>query len=107
MFLSALEQKKEKKNMKLCGYDWPRGGTKQLVWRDDQGQVRELVKGYESPWQSANLTELTGAPPPSGTALVGYDWSAGGTKQVVYVDAQGHVIELFVSAGDSWQWVDL
>ncbi len=39
--------------------------------------------------------------------LCGYDWPQGGTKQVVYVDGQGHVIELFVAAGDPWQWVDL
>jgi len=95
--------------MKLCGYDWPQGGTKQVVCKDDQGQVIELVKGYESPWQSANLTQLTAAPPPdaNGTALAGYAWSAGGTKQVAYVDAQGHVIELVVATGNPWQWVDL
>jgi hypothetical protein len=100
---------KRRKNVKLCGYDWPQGGTKQVVCRDDQGQVRELVRGCESPWQSANLTELTGAPPPDArsTALAGYDWSAGGTKQAVYVDSQGHVVELFVVAGNPWQWADL
>jgi hypothetical protein len=26
---------------------------------------------------------------------------------VAYVDGQGHVIELFVAAGDLWHWVDL
>ncbi len=96
--------------MKLCGYDWPQGGTKQVVYADDQGQVIELVKGWESPsWQAADLTKLTGAPPAdaSGTALAGYAWSAERTKQVAYVDGQGHVIELFVAAGDPWHWVDL
>jgi hypothetical protein len=43
--------------MKLCGYDWPQGGTKQVVYVDDQGHVIELVKGWESPsWQAADLT---------------------------------------------------
>ena len=28
-------------------------------------------------------------------------------EQVVYVDEQGHVIELFVAAGTPWQWADL
>ena len=93
--------------MKLYGYDWPHGGTKQVACVDDQGHVIELVKGLESPWQSADLTELTGAPPSSGTALAGYAWSAGGTKQVVYVDGQGHVIELVVATESPWQWVDL
>ena len=93
--------------MKLCGYDWPQGGTKQVIYVDDQGHVIELVEGWESPWQSADLTELTGAPPPGGTALAGYAWSAGGTKQVAYVDSQGHVIELFVAAVIPWHWVYL
>jgi hypothetical protein len=93
--------------MKLCGYDWPQGGTKQVIYVDDQGHVIELVAGWESPWQSADLTELTGAPPPGGTALAGYAWSAGGTKQVAYMDSQGQVIELFVATGTPWQWVNL
>ncbi len=93
--------------MKLCGYDWPQGGTKQVVFVDDRGHVIELEMGLDIPWQSADLTELTGAPPPAGTAFVGYAWSAGGTKQIAYVDGQGHVIELVVAAGNSWQWKDL
>jgi catechol 2,3-dioxygenase-like lactoylglutathione lyase family enzyme len=93
--------------MKLCGFDWPQGGTKQVVYVDDQGHVIELVGGLEGPWQSADLTELTKAPPPRDTALTGYVWPQGGTKQVVYVDDQGHVIELFAAGGNSWQWVDL
>ena len=84
-----------------------RGGTKQVVYVDGQGHVIELVVAAGNPWQWIDLTELTGAPPPSDTALAGYAWSAGGTKQVVYVDGQGHVIELFVAAGNPWQWVDL
>jgi len=93
--------------MKLCGFDWPQGGTKQVVYVDDQGHVIELVGGLESPWQFTDLTELTKAPPPRDTALTGYVWPQGGTKQVVYVDDQGHVIELFAAGGNSWQWVDL
>jgi hypothetical protein len=78
-----------------------------VVYVDDQGHVIELVVAPGDPWQWADLTVLTGAPPPGETTLVGYEWSAGGTKQVVYVDDQGHVIELFVAAGNLWQWADL
>jgi hypothetical protein len=105
--LLLLRTRRGEKSMKLCGYDWPQGGTKQVVFVDDQGRVIELVRGLESPSQSADLTELTGAPPPAGTVLAGYAWSAGRTKQVVYVDGQRHVIELFVAVGNPWQWVDL
>ena len=53
------------------------------------------------------MTELTGAPLADQGSLAGYDWLNGNKKQVVYVDGQGHVIELFVAAGTPWQWVDL
>ncbi len=74
--------------MNLHGYDWPQGGTKQIAYVDSQSHVMELLLGYGDPWQWVDLTTLTGAPPASGSALAGYTWSAGGTKQVVYVDGQ-------------------
>jgi hypothetical protein len=93
--------------MNLYGYDWPQGGTKQVIYVDRQQHLKELVVGLASPWQVADLTALTGAPLASGSALTGYVWSAGGTKQAAYVDERGHVIELFVAAGAPWKWVDL
>jgi catechol 2,3-dioxygenase-like lactoylglutathione lyase family enzyme len=93
--------------MSLYGYDWPQGGTKQVIYIDHQHHLKELVVGLSSPWQVADLVALTAAPLASGSALTGYAWSAGGIKQAVYVDERGHVIELFVSAGAPWKWVDL
>ena len=93
--------------MNLHGYDWPQGGTKQIAYVNSQSHVMELLLGYGDPWQWVDLTTLTGAPPASGSALAGYTWSAGGTKQVVYSDQQSHIIELFVAKGSPWQWVDL
>jgi catechol 2,3-dioxygenase-like lactoylglutathione lyase family enzyme len=93
--------------MNLYGYDWPQGGTKQVIYIDRQQHLKELVVALSSPWQVADLAALTGAPLASGSALTGYAWSAGGTKQAAYIDEQGHVIELFVSAGAPWKWVDL
>ena len=93
--------------MNLHGYDWPQGGTKQVVYVDGQSHMMELSVGFGGSWQSADLTMLTGAPPPSGSALAGYAWSAGGTKQAVYIDQKSHIIELFVAGGSLWQWVDL
>ena len=91
----------------LAGYAWSAGGTKQVVYRDQKSHIIELFVARASPWQWVDLTVLTGAPPPGGSALVGYDWPNGQTKQVVYVDDQGHVIELFVARASPWQWVDL
>ena len=93
--------------MNLYGYDWPQGGTKQIAYVDGQSHMMELFVGFGDPWQSADLTVLTGAPPPNGSALAGYAWSAGGTKQVVYRDQKSHIIELFVAEGSPWRWVDL
>ena len=93
--------------MKLYGYDWPHGGTKQVVYVDDQGHVIELEMGLNTRWGPADLTELTGAPPAAGNDIVGYAWSTQGTKQVAYVDHRKHVIELFVASGKPWQWADL
>jgi hypothetical protein len=94
-------------NTALIGYDWPRGATKQVAYVDGRGHVIELFIAPGNPWQWADLTELTSAPPPGDAALVGYAWLAGGTKQVTYVDGRRHVIELFVAAGNPWQWADL
>ena len=44
--------------MKLCGYDWPQGGTKQVVYADDQGQVIELWVGLNGPWRYTSFTAL-------------------------------------------------
>jgi len=52
---------------------------------------------------------MTAAPPAStvSTAIAGYEWKAGGSKQVVFLTANGHIHELFVSVGGSWSHVDL
>ena len=39
--------------------------------------------------------------------LYGYDWPHGGAKQVVYVDDQGHVVELCVGLNGQWQSANL
>ncbi len=93
--------------MNLYGYDWPQGGTKQVVYVDGQGHVIELCEGLEGPWQSADLTVLTASPLPGDAVLAGYVWSAERTKQVAYVDDQSHIIELFVAGGSPWQWADV
>jgi hypothetical protein len=67
----------------------------------------DLVGSAGKPWQWSGLSELTGAPLPCSTSLVGYDWYNGKTKQVVYVDGRGHVIELLVAVGNPRQCTDL
>ena len=42
-----------------------------------------------------------------GPALAAYSWEVGGSKQVVYLDAMGHVHELYVTLGGTWADADL
>ena len=50
----------------------------------------------DQPWSVADLSAMAGAPVTSIGAIAGYAWSQGGTKQVVYVDDNGHIQELVV-----------
>ncbi|HET8853623.1 MAG TPA: hypothetical protein VFN02_13965, partial [Ktedonobacteraceae bacterium] len=50
---------------------------------------------------------LTGAPLAEGSALAGYAWETGGSKQVVYVGSDRHISELSYSAGSTWRHSDL
>jgi hypothetical protein len=93
--------------MNLYGYDWPQGGTKQIAYVDSQSHVMELLVGYGDPWQSADLTALTGAPLLRQQPLTGYAWVWGATKQVAYVDDQGEVIELRCGLNDQWHCFNL
>lgn len=92
----------------LSGYQWKKGQSKQVAYLDTAGNVHELWVVVGGGWEHVNLTARTGAPPAaSGSALVGYEWSAGNSKQVVYLDTAGHVWELYVIQGSDWQHADL
>ncbi|HEV2360679.1 MAG TPA: hypothetical protein VGS21_03145, partial [Acidimicrobiales bacterium] len=92
----------------LCGYSWDVGRSKQVVYFDSGGHVHELWIVAGSIWKHADLTELAGAPPAVyGSDIVGYQWAAGRSKQVVYYDGAGHVHELWIVAGSHWKHADL
>ena len=91
----------------LCGFEWTAGQTKQVVYIDHNNHVQEMHVAPEGQWQLTDLTQLTGAPLAEGTHIVGYDWAAGESKQVVYIDSRGHVIELHVGMGGNWQCTDV
>ena len=91
----------------LAAYVWERGGTRQVVYTGNNGDVYELVCGQNAVWSFADLTGLTGAPLAAGTALAGYAWETGGAKQVVYVDGNHHVYELRQALQGTWESTDL
>jgi hypothetical protein len=91
----------------LVGFDWPQGLSKQVVYISEDHHLHELHVGIGGQWQHADLTTLASAPLATSRFLVGYAWPEGGTKQVSYLGPQGHIHELCVSAGGSWQHADL
>ncbi|MGX4691545.1 hypothetical protein [Streptomyces sp. JNUCC 63] len=96
----------------LSGYEWAAGNSKQVAYLDSAGHVHELYVTSGGNWAHADLmdqTRMTGspAPPASGSALSGYEWAAGNSKQVAYLDSAGHVHELYVTSGGNWAHADL
>ena len=91
----------------IAGYAWSQGGSKQVVFGDSNGHIQELVVQEGQTWSVHDLSAIAGAPPAISTAIVGYDWAQGGSKQVVFVDSNGHIQELFVTPGATWQVRDL
>jgi hypothetical protein len=93
----------------LTAYEWEAGGTKQVAYRTEDGHIHELFVSVGGTWAHADLTQLAGAPPADTNApsLAGYQWKTQGSKQVAYLTSDGHIHELFVSTGGTWQHADL
>ena len=91
----------------LVGYEWPDGHTKQVAYIGQDHHVHELHVPVGGSWQHADLTNLAGAPKAINRFLVGFAWPEAGTKQVAYVSEDGHIQELTVRIGESWQHADL
>jgi hypothetical protein len=95
-----------------AGYEWPAGGTKQVVFTQDPqdnyfNHIHELYVATGGSWAAADLTVLTGAPPAYEGVLTAFAWNAGGTKQIAYRSADGHIRELHVGVGGTWAAADL
>jgi hypothetical protein len=91
-------------------YSWGAGQSKQVVYGTNDGHVHELSVIEGGAWQHADLTAITGAPPAQvGLKLIGegYSWEAGKSKQLVYRTNDGHIHELSVVKGGTWQHADL
>lgn len=91
----------------LVGYSWTAGNTKQIVYMDRNRHIQELYTGIHTQWECTDLTALTHAPLVDSTAICGFEWTAGNTKQVAYVDHNYHIQEMHVGPGGHWQIADL
>lgn len=104
---------------RMVGYGWPLLGTKQVVFIGDDRHVHEMYCGKNSDWaEAADLTTIAqsadepsrfGAPPAHRiyNLITACAWGWGGSKQVYYVDADNHIIELSVGRDGCWQFLDL
>jgi hypothetical protein len=88
-------------------YAWEAGGSKQVVCKDRRDSHIFELYTWGGTWRSVDLTELTGAPTPISSQVLGYSWEAGKSKQVVYTTRDGHIQELSVGLDGGWQHKDL
>lgn len=89
------------------GYIWSEGRSKQIVYVGDDDHIHELFVELGGYWKHVDLTALTSAPLPGSNFMVGFGWSEGRSKQVVYAGRDGHVYELFAEMGRPWMHEDL
>ncbi len=91
----------------LVSYEWPEGRSKQVTYISQDHHLHEFFVGVGGAWQHADLTTLASAPRAINRFLVGYAWPEGGSKQVAYLGQDGHIQELSVKMGGTWQHADL
>ena len=91
----------------LAGFEWQRGNSEQIVYIDAKRHVQQLYASNDGQWDVIDLTRKAQAPLANGTVITGYEWTQGGTKQVVYIDRHGHIQELTSSDGNNWSLSDL
>ena len=91
----------------LAAYGWEAGRSKQVVYLTGDGHVHELCVVVNGGWGHADLSQITGAPPATRTAIGGYSWETGRAKQVVFLTGDGHVHELSVVVNGNWGHADL
>jgi hypothetical protein len=91
----------------LVGYEWPVGRSKQVVYISQDHHIHEFFVKTGEMWQHADLTTQAGAPTASSRFLVGFSWPEGGTQQVAYLGQNGHIHELRLHKGGTWQYSNL
>ncbi|GAC1475114.1 MAG: hypothetical protein PVSMB5_29460 [Ktedonobacteraceae bacterium] len=91
----------------LAGFAWQHGDSEQVVYVDSKGHVQQLAASNDGQWNVSDLTRKATAPLANGNAIVGYEWSVTGSKQVVYIDQNNHIQELMTSDGSNWRVSDL
>jgi hypothetical protein len=78
-----------------------------VVYVDGQGHVQELYYLGSGSWKDNDLTNQAHAPIAAQDAITGYVTTWNSQEHVNYLDAQGHVNELYYLGSGNWQLNDL
>ena len=90
----------------LDGY-WGSDSSQHVNFLDVNGHVHELYIHPGASWVDNDLTKLaSGAPAGAGSTLDGY-WGSDSSQHVNFLDASGHVHELYIHPGADWVDNDL
>jgi hypothetical protein len=91
---------------KLDGY-WGSDSSQHVNFVAANGRIHELYIRPGAGWVDNDLTGFSeGIPATAGSALDGY-WGSDSSQHVNYVDADGHVHELYIHPGVGWVDNDL
>lgn len=91
----------------MVGFAWEGGNSQQVLYTGTNGDLYELVSGPDGAWTFQDLTNITEAHLPSGSALTGFTWETGEAKCVAFVGSDRHVHLLQMPLRGSWQHIDL
>ncbi|OBF18392.1 hypothetical protein [Mycobacterium sp. ACS4331] len=82
----------------VAGYMFAAQGTQHVFYVGVDNRIYELWSD-PSGWHASDLTTMTGAPAPAGTAMAAYAFEAQGTQHVIYAGTDGQLYELWWESG--------
>ena len=97
-----------RENARMIGFSWV-AGTRQVAFIDLKGLLREIWGDERGYWELNDLSDLTKAPlPAAGSDLSGTQLKTPvSSKQLMYLDDSGHVIEAYIVESQGWKSGDL
>src|SRR5262245_47895724 len=96
--------------IRVTAFEWKAAGQKQILYVGADKHIHVLSKSTFNDWTHLDLNDknVTGAPEVPDSAIpVGFEWTAGESKEVYFVTGDGHIQELHKGTGNQWAWADL
>ena len=99
----------------LAGSDWltgwisPTDDTPHIAYRDADLHVQDLyLRPGQAAWSAEDVTASAGAPPAQGGVLTSWVSPSDDTQHIAYLDADGHVQDLYLRPGQpAWSAEDV